>query len=87
MIGDSFAFTRTGDNASPDEAHSDSSGRYQTSCLRVTGPVVRQRVVPYESLLRSLALSRLAAAEARIAELESALREADKRVKSLSPIA
>lgn len=87
MIGDSFAFTRTGDNASSDEPPSDSSEGYQTLCLRVTGPVVRQRVVPYESLLRSLALSRLAAAEARIAELESALREADKRVKSLSPIA
>jgi hypothetical protein len=83
MIGDSFAFFHTGNAVSLDEPHCDSTRESQTACLRVSGTVVRQRVVPYELLLRSLASSRLAAAEARIAELESALREADKRAGSL----
>ena len=84
MIGNSFAFSRIKNAISPDEPHRDSAGKFQTLCLRVTGAVVRQRVGPYELLLRSLALSRLAAAEAKIAELESALREADKRVTAVS---
>jgi len=46
--------------------------------LPVMGPIVRHRVIPYESLLSSRVLSRLAAAEARIVDLESALREADQ---------
>lgn len=84
MIGDPVAFSCIENAISPDEPHRDSAGKFQTLCLRVTGAAVRQRVGPYELLLRSLALSRLAAAEARIAELESALREAEKRVAAAS---
>ena len=87
MTGDLFAFSRARNTASLEDPHRDSAREIQTLCVRVTGPVVGQRVVPYESLLRSRALSRLAAAEARIAELESALRVADKRAERLRSIA
>jgi len=78
MAGDRIAFSRVENTASSNDSHRDLAREIQTMCLQGTGLFIRQRVAPYDSLLRSRALLRLAAAETRIAELESTLREAEK---------
>ena len=46
----------------------------------VMSPVLQHRLVPYECMLQARALLRLEAAEARVAELEAALRKADQGI-------
>jgi diguanylate cyclase (GGDEF)-like protein len=75
MVCQRVAFSRAENTATPQDQRGASATESQVPRAPVMGLGVRHRVMPYESMLRGHALSRLVAAEARIAELETALRE------------
>jgi diguanylate cyclase len=76
MACDRFAFSTTGNTASRRVRRRSFSVEHQVSRMPTLEPPVRHRASRVESLLRDGVEWQLAAAEARIAELEAAVREA-----------
>jgi len=76
MVCDRGAFSSGRNKALQREPHGHGDLTFQASTLPVNEPAFCHRVTPYEFLLHGRRVKRLAAAEARIAELESALHDA-----------
>jgi diguanylate cyclase len=76
MVCDRGAFSGVRNKALQREQHGHSDLTSQAMTLPVKEPAFCHRVTPHEFLLHGRRVKRLAAAEARIAELESALHDA-----------
>jgi len=85
MACDRFTFSSTGNSAPRRGLRRATTTTAQLIRLPVMNPVVRERTSRNGDLLHDLAVNQLAAAEARIAELEAALREA-RDVASHDPL-
>ncbi|HRE18300.1 MAG TPA: GGDEF domain-containing protein [Rhodocyclaceae bacterium] len=85
MACDRFTFSSVGNSAPRRSLRRYPQADAQLVRLPVMNPVVRQRNSRNDSLMHDLAVNQLAAAEARIAELEAALREA-REVASHDPL-
>ena len=78
MVCDRGAFSSVRNKALQREPHGHGNLTSQASTLPVKEPAYCHRVTPYEFLLHGRRVKRLVAAEARIAELESAVHDAQE---------